>query len=202
MRSLATAFLVIGLAALGSNTQAAMRHCERCGCRQNCNKVCRLERGTKTEKKTEYSCEHEDFCVPGPSRKCGVTCECDGHGHKRRHVVWQPTCAKVRTRTKLVKKEVSKEVPDYRWVVEEICCGCGCCLGRTEHPAAPSTAGADADSDVWQASATEYVADDDAPADEAGADEQPNDDDTFDRDAPRAESKGPVRFLQSLLGAK
>jgi hypothetical protein len=39
--------------------------------------------------------------------------------------VYQPTCAQVRTKRVLVKKEIEKEVPAYKWVVEEVCCQCG-----------------------------------------------------------------------------
>lgn len=98
--------------------------CQHCGCCQNCKKVCRLKCEKKKETKTEYTCECEDFCIPGPSKKCGVKKEHDCQGHHRT-ILWQPTCARVRTRKKLVKKEVTKEVPDYKWVVEEYCCVCG-----------------------------------------------------------------------------
>ncbi len=120
------------LAATAVMLSAAVAHaghyCKHCGCQRNCKKVCRLECGKKKETKTEYSAECEDFCVPGPSKKCGVKVECDGHGHHHRTILWQPTCAKVHTRKKLVKKEVTKEVPDYKWVVEEYCCVCGRCV--------------------------------------------------------------------------
>jgi hypothetical protein len=102
--------------------------CHHCGCQRNCRKVCRLECGKKTEEKIEYEVECEDFCVPGRSRKCGVKIECDSSGHHHRKIIWQPTCAKVYTRKTLVKKAVSKEVPDYKWVVEEYCCVCGHCI--------------------------------------------------------------------------
>lgn len=109
--------------------------CHQCGCHTHCKKICRLECGKKKETKTEYSCESEDFCVPGPSHKRGYKYECDEHGHKHRKIIWQPTCAKVHTRKKLIKKEVTKEVPDYKWVVEEYCCICGV-LVKVERQAA------------------------------------------------------------------
>lgn len=102
--------------------------CKHCGCQRNCKKICRLVCGKKTETNIEYTSECEDFCIPGRSKKCGVKVECDSHGHPHRTVLWQPVCAKVRTRRKLVKKEVTKEVPDYKWVVEEYCCVCGQCI--------------------------------------------------------------------------
>lgn len=99
--------------------------CQHCGCQRNCRKVCRLVCETKKESKTEYSSECEDFCLPGPSKKCGVHFHCDCNGAHRK-IIWQPTCcAKVHTRKQLVKEEVSKEVPNYKWVVDEYCCVCG-----------------------------------------------------------------------------
>lgn len=106
--------------------QAGHLFCDHCGCQQNCRKVCKLVCEKKKETTTEYTSECEDFCIPGPSHKCGVRYEhdeCGGHPHRK--IIWQPTCAKVHTRKKLVKKEVTKEVPDYKWVVEEYCCICG-----------------------------------------------------------------------------
>lgn len=115
----ATAVIVV------ASTVQAAHFCDHCGCQRNCRKVCRLECGKKKETKIEYSAECEDFCVPCHSKKCGVKMECDASGHHHRTVIWQPTCAKVYTRKKLVKNEVTKEVPDYKWVVEEYCCVCG-----------------------------------------------------------------------------
>jgi hypothetical protein len=93
--------------------------CEHCGCQCECQKTCRLICETKKVTKVTYGCECEDFCVPGPSDRCTT---CDECGKKK--FVYTPTCAKVRTRTKLVKKEETKEVPSYRWVVESLCGNC------------------------------------------------------------------------------
>ncbi|HET6883482.1 MAG TPA: hypothetical protein VFI31_25245 [Pirellulales bacterium] len=98
--------------------------CHHCGCQTRCKKVCRLVCEKKEEKKTAYSCECEDFCIPGPSKKCGVKVECDCNGHHRT-ILWKPACAKVHTRKKLVKKETKKEVPNYKWEVDVYCCVCG-----------------------------------------------------------------------------
>jgi hypothetical protein len=127
MRTCKLLFAAATVLVFVSSAQAG-HFCHHCGCDRNCKKVCRLECGTKKETKTEYAAECEDFCVPGHSKKCGVKIECDCDGHHHRKVIWQPTCAKVHTRKKLVKKEVTKEVPDYKWVVEEYCCVCGQCV--------------------------------------------------------------------------
>lgn len=115
---------VAALVACATRAEAGRFFCHHCGCCRNCKKICRLKCEKKEESKIEYVCECEDFCIPGPSKKCGVKTECDCDGHHRK-ILWQPTCARVHTRKKLVKKEVTKEVPDYKWVVEEYCCVCG-----------------------------------------------------------------------------
>lgn len=140
MRFALALFLMVALLDSFGEAQAGHLFCHHCGRHTNCKKVCRLVCGKKKETKTEYSCEPEDFCVPGPSLKHGFTYECDEHGHKHRKPIWQPTCAKVHTRKKLVKKEVTKEVPDYQWVVEEYCCICGVMV-KVERGAAPEKDG-------------------------------------------------------------
>lgn len=125
MQRIRHAFHATALVALIASAAQAGHYCDHCGCQRNCKKLCRLECGKKKETKTEYSAECEDFCVPGPSKKCGVKVECDCNGRPHRKIIWQPTCAKVYTRKTLAKKEVTKEVPDYKWVVEEYCCVCG-----------------------------------------------------------------------------
>ncbi|HEV3341464.1 MAG TPA: hypothetical protein VG125_13935 [Pirellulales bacterium] len=118
--------LVTLTAVLLPAAQAEAGHfCHHCGCQRDCKKVCRLEVKTKKKKEIEYSCECEDFCVPGPSKRCGFLVDPHCDGHPQRKFNWQPKCAKVYTRKKLVATEVTKEVPDYKWVVEEYCRVCG-----------------------------------------------------------------------------
>lgn len=112
--------------------------CSRCGCREPCEKVCRL---VCEQKKVEVVCwgaEREDFCVPCPSKagckRCETVCEpCettkdDEHiTSKARKFVWFewfPKGAKTLTKTKLMKKVETKTVPSYRWVVEDLCADC------------------------------------------------------------------------------
>ena len=93
--------------------------CERCGCSAECCKVCRCVPDVKKVTKTTYSCECEDFCVPGPSQHC-VTCdECGKKQHN-----FTPSGATMRTRKKLVKHETTSEVKTYKWVVENVCPHC------------------------------------------------------------------------------
>lgn len=117
--------LALALAATASAGEASQRYCGHCGCQRHCKKVCRLICGTKKETKTEYECQCEDICIPGRSVKCGEKCECNRLGIKCCHAVLKPVCGKVRTKRVLVKKQVEKEVPDYKWVVEKVCCHCG-----------------------------------------------------------------------------
>jgi hypothetical protein len=196
--------LAVGLAAWACDAQAGIRHCDHCGCRRNCKKYCRLVCGTKTETKTEYSCESEDFCVPGPSERCGVKSEFDCEGHKHRTTIWKPACAEVRTRTNLVKKEIKKEVPDYKWIVEEICPGCGHCVSRTERSTGSSLASID-DHTEGTESAIDGSPDDadfalagDHQAVAPAADEA----NPVRRKKPNTQPRGRSRFLQVLLRAK
>jgi hypothetical protein len=93
--------------------------CQRCGCHSACHKVCRVVCEIKKVPKTEYDCECEEFCVPGKSERCLTYDECG-----KRQCVYTPVCGQVRTRTKLVKKQVIEEKPSYKWVVEDLCCNC------------------------------------------------------------------------------
>jgi hypothetical protein len=111
--------------------------CQSCGCDAQCCKVCRCVPSTKKVTKTEYSCECEDFCVPGPSLRTVCRDEC---GKKK--IVYTPTCAEVRTRKKLAKKETSRNEPTTKWVVENLCPKCA--DQKTSAPApAPKDATAD-----------------------------------------------------------
>lgn len=84
-----------------------------------CRKVCRVVCEVKKVPKVSYDCECEAFCVPGPSVRSTV---CDDCGHK--HHVYTPTCGKLRTRTKMIKHTDYVEKAAYKWVVENVCCGC------------------------------------------------------------------------------
>ncbi len=104
--------------------------CAHCGCHSNCCKVCRLVPDVKKVPKVTYTCECEDFCVPGRSEHCVTYDECGNKQH-----CYAPTCGKVRTRTKLVKHETMVEKPGYKCVVESLCgaCAANCnCNGKPE----------------------------------------------------------------------
>ena len=110
----------------------AQECCCSCGCLTCIRKVCHVKCETKKVPKTIYSCECEDFCVPGPSKKCGYECEVDCHGCEHRKINWIPQCAKVHTRNKLKKTTVDKEEKTYKWVVETFCEKCATRCVTTE----------------------------------------------------------------------
>ncbi|MEX0713051.1 MAG: hypothetical protein WD278_11920 [Pirellulales bacterium] len=128
--------ITLSVAMAASVASAGQGWCDHCGCPQQCKTTCRLVCEPKQEKHVVYSCTLEEFCLPGPSRRSAPACDCQARGHACRHVQWEPTCATVRTRKKLVKREVTKEVPSFKWVVEKTCNQCGHCLG-----ASPETQG-------------------------------------------------------------
>lgn len=120
--------LALALTALESRGEAPC--CAHCGCHCNLVKVCKLVPDVKKETVFEYSVECEDFCVPGRSICCGKQCVQDGCTC---HVepILKPTCGRVHTRSKLVKKPVTKEKNGYKCVVEYVCAKC--CSGHQHH---------------------------------------------------------------------
>jgi len=141
------ALAMFGLIARG----AAADCCCECGCQAQCCKVCRCVPDIKKVTRVCYGCECEDVCIPGPSKICGYTCECPdkcpGEGtlflfnHPHKKPIWQPSCAKVAHRTKLVKKEETKEVKGWKWVVEDLCPKCAANAESQSQDALASGAG-------------------------------------------------------------
>jgi hypothetical protein len=113
--------------------------CARCGCKDSCEKVCRL---VCEEKKVDVICwgmKCEDFCVPGPSKPCCKECDlvCDDCEKKHKEgdpvakpkrFVWRDwipsTHANIYTKMKLMQRIDTKKVPSYKWVVEDLCKKC------------------------------------------------------------------------------
>ena len=122
--------------------------CHRCGVSKTCKVVCEM----KKVKKTVWAVECEEFCAalprcPRPCKSCGdcgkascASCCEDPCASLRRPMV-PPKCGKVRCRKKLVKKEITCEVPVYKCVV--VCCNAGCCeAGCGDEVEAPAPAAA------------------------------------------------------------
>ena len=125
------ALLAVALLVCGSTLSRAVADCyQHCGCSANCSKVCRCIPDIKKVPKTTYTCECEDFCVPGPSEHCVVCDECGNKQH-----VFTPTCAKVHTRKRPVKHETVQEVKTYKWVVVNLCPTCCARSEQSELPA-------------------------------------------------------------------
>ena len=129
----------IAIAAIfGSRTEAlgADGCCAHCGCQAQCQKVCRLVCEEKKVPVTCWGCKCEDFCLPKHSKPgcqhCEEVCDedpatCDGpctHAKKFVWTEWCPGCATLHTKKKLMKKTITKKVPSYKWVVEDLCCQC------------------------------------------------------------------------------
>jgi hypothetical protein len=91
------------------------------------------------DKKVDVICwgaKCEEFCVPCHGKRCEEHCEivcaecdCDPDTptSKPKRFIWTewlPTKATMYTRTKLMKKTITKTVPTYKWVVEELCPHC------------------------------------------------------------------------------
>jgi hypothetical protein len=141
MRSRVCSILLLTAGALGGFIGAATANgpCMHCGHHGSCNKVCRLK---YEEKKVEVVCwgmKCEDFCVNGCSTKCAKHCEsvcdeCEGVDPYKEPSTgpkkfvwseWTPKhCAKMYTKSKLMKKTITKKIPTYKWVVEDLCAQC------------------------------------------------------------------------------
>ncbi|MBN1909426.1 MAG: hypothetical protein JW818_06785 [Pirellulales bacterium] len=141
--------------------------CAKCGTGCCCHKTCKVVCEMKKVTKHVWVVECEEFCAPLPrcEKKCCHGCGCDEGccGNEasccgaegccgkdpceslvNRHRV-PPKCGKVRCKKKLVKKEITCEIPVYKCVVVYACPSCcepsGCGEGQEQAPAAaPTTA--------------------------------------------------------------
>ncbi len=179
MNRVAIYLVLVGASlAFAPSAQAGGCGCERCdfcGCHCQCEKTCKLIVGTKIVPKVTYCAECEDICIPGPSRPCGKTCDCDvnpctGCVEHHKTINWIPNpCGCIRTKAKLVKIETPKKVPTYKWVVVRVCGNCAKCGHLSQNgPISESQLAVDTDkvqveapadeaSPVVQASATEAI---------------------------------------------
>lgn len=154
--------VLLGVVVFWSSTSGAgifHGRCFRCQHTSACQKICRLEPDEKKVSVTCWSYECEDFCVPGKSQlacdRCEMVCEEPPEGdslcaHPKRMVwkEWLPGCsAKIRTKKKLMKQTVTKKVPTFKWVVEDLCADCEAEVvpptipAGTEIPPVPKVAG-------------------------------------------------------------
>jgi len=117
--------------------------CDRCGS-EGSQKVCRLKCTYKEVKITCWTSKCEDFCVPGPCPlPCGHGClpascdACAGACDGGCTGAGAPRHARIRTKKMLMKKVITKKVPVYEWVVEDLC---GACDARVEAPTVAANA--------------------------------------------------------------
>jgi hypothetical protein len=133
--------IVAMLMVLGTinRSDAGDRCCVHCGCQQQVTKVCRI---VKVDKKITVTCwgaQDEEFLIGDPStpgqEHCETVCTKDREDKLDDKVCSEPKalkwtswipgkCATVFTKTKLMKKTVTKTIPSYKWVIEDVCAQC------------------------------------------------------------------------------
>lgn len=141
LRNTLTLACLLAMASLLVSSRAAVAGCAHCGNPHGCQKICRL---VTEEKKISITCwgyTCEEVCLPGPScLKCEHNeCVCERceqpEDDKKKETYfskpkvwtwteWCPSTAQVYTKKKLGKKTVTKKVPSYKWVVEDLCPAC------------------------------------------------------------------------------
>jgi hypothetical protein len=140
MRRNSTQLVLVSLALLvsgASRVQADDDCCDHCGNHGHCRRVCRLVYEEKKVEVTCWGCKCEDFCVPCKStpgcEHCEEVCgECDRSDPKAPYSKakdfvwrdWMPGSAQMYTKKKLMKKTITKKVPGFKWVVEDLCEPC------------------------------------------------------------------------------
>jgi hypothetical protein len=70
--------------------------------------------------------------------ECGDKCDCTKPHAKPKKFVWTdwtPGCAKIFSKKVLLQKKITKTVPSYKWVVEELCPTCEANCDCAEAPA-------------------------------------------------------------------
>ena len=154
--SLAIGFLITNMCVAADNCGGpaccSQTHdcCNQCGVQKTCKVVCEM----KKVKKTSWVVKCEEFCpsLPGCGHgcksSCGGSCDtgcdsdcCGDPCASLQKPMVPPKCGKVRSRKKLVKKEITCEVPTYKCIV--VCCNAGCnaCCDESDwEKAAPAKA--------------------------------------------------------------
>jgi len=129
-----TAILFALLTSFAAQLSAGDHCCDHCGCNACVRRVCVPTIVEKEITKVCWDVKCEDICVPGPSKKICTKCQSDECGCYK-FDIWQPTCAKVKTRHVPVKTEVKRKVPRIEWKIEYRCEGC--CQACNQVPVAP-----------------------------------------------------------------
>lgn len=118
------AFSVLLGGSIAGAAKPAEKKCDRCGIATcDLRKCCKPVPVEIEKKEVCYDCKCEDFCVPGRSILCETKCHEDDCGCWVENV-WKPTCAEVRTRNVMVKKEVTRKSQGFKWEMQNLCCAC------------------------------------------------------------------------------
>ncbi len=107
--------------------------CPDCGCPQPPRRVCRVVPDVQLVTTYEYFTRSETFCVPGrshclavePSPECEPTTDCGKAPKSPCEKVWVPTAGPVFCRSKLCRRPVTVKKLGYKYIVEDVCSGCG-----------------------------------------------------------------------------
>jgi len=110
-----------------------LQTCPDCGCPQPARRVCRVVPDVQPVTTYEYFSRSETFCVPGrshclavePSPACDPTTDCGKAAKPHCEKVWVPSAGPVYCRTKLCRRPVTVQKLGYKYIVEDVCCGCG-----------------------------------------------------------------------------
>lgn len=135
-RWISSVFALSLLAGVSLRSHAGDHCCTQCGVANPCYQVCRAIPDQKKVPIVCWGLKSEDFCVPGPSCKvcqqCELACEPGDDPqapctHTKNFVwnIWSPSeRSRIYTRHKLMKKTVTKTVPSWKWVIEDLCEQC------------------------------------------------------------------------------
>jgi hypothetical protein len=118
---------IVGAVAVSLCSAQTPSCCSSCGCSQ-LQKVCRTVPEVKKETKTKWIVECEEVCLPGRTQ-CVDECVTDPNSLTGSSIVTtrQPSCGRIITKKKLVKKTEIIEKPGFKCVVETVCQQCGHC---------------------------------------------------------------------------
>jgi hypothetical protein len=147
MKSMKLTVATVAVAVMGLLSADATAGEGCCHCGDNCGvrKVCRLKDSTRKIEKVCFGCKCEDYCISGKAcqgclhceNNCDKNCDCqqpcDACSKECKEqrpwccLKWfdyKPLCAEVRTKKKLIIYKATKEVPSWKWEVEEVCANC------------------------------------------------------------------------------
>jgi hypothetical protein len=110
-----------------------IQQCSHCGSHEPVRPVCRVVPDVQTVTTYEYFSRKETICLPGrshclavePSPECGPTTDCGPVPKPPCDKVWIPTAGPVYCRSKLCRRPVTVQKLGYKYIVEDVCCGCG-----------------------------------------------------------------------------